>query len=79
MYEINQRLHLWAKELDIALVIIFNLKLYSPIEIQMRKNELQEQISDLKKKRLTLTELNKELESQLVEVCRFNVSVTVSH
>ena len=45
----------------------------------MRKNELQEQISNLKKKRLTLTELNRELESQLVEVCRFNVSVTVSH
>ena len=45
----------------------------------MRKNELQEQISNLKKKRLTLTELNKELESQLFEVCRFNMSVIVCH
>lgn len=57
----------------------FLFETYSPIEIQMRKNELQEQISNLKKKRLTLTELNKELESQLVEVCRFNMIVIVPH
>ena len=63
----------------LPLLLFLNWNFYSPIEIQMRKNELQEQISNLKKKRLTLTELNKELESQLVEVCRFNVSVTVSH
>lgn len=61
------------------LFLFFIRNFYSPIEIQMRKNELQEQIGNLKKKHLTLTELNKELESQLVEVCRFSISVTVSH
>ena len=63
----------------LPLLLFFIWNFYSPIEIQMRKNELQEQISNLKKKRLTLTELNKELESQLVEVCRFNMIVIVPH